>query len=513
MSRKIKIKSVGCFERISPPVFLISASIMLILIILCSFFTQWSENFFQSVQKTITFYFGWVFTAATSFFLIFTTALALSRYGKVRLGDPDEKPAFKGITWFAMLFSAGMGIGLVFWSIAEPITHYIKPPIGIGKTSLAKELAMEFTYFHWGLHAWAIFMVSALSLSYFSYCKGLPLTIRSVFYPILGEKIFGPAGHVIDIFAVVGTMFGISTSLGLGAMQVNSGLNFIMKIPISYLSQIILIIIITAVATVSVLLGLEKGVSRLSKLNLWLAGLLLLLITSFGPTNYVIQNFFDSIQGYFRSILVFIFMGEKISDSTWRSSWTTFYWAWWVSWAPFVGMFIARISRGRTIRQLILAGLFGPSLVTFLWLSIFGGTALNLEIVQNKPISEAVFDNIGTSLFITIEHLPFHEILAVLSAIVIIVFFVTSSDSGSLVIDMLTAGGDPNPPVNQRVFWALMEGAIAIALLLAGGLSTLQTATIASGFPLTLLLMVMCFALSKALREDFSKIQKEKKTE
>ena len=504
MLGNIKTQRIGCFERTSPPVFLISAGVMLTLILLCTLYTEWSESFFQAVQKTISFHFSWVFTGTTSFFLIFVLALAFSRYGKIRLGDSGDEPDFDGLTWFAMLFSAGMGIGLVFWSIAEPITHYVKPPVGKGESLFSEELAMRFTYFHWGFHAWAVFMVVALSLSYFSYRKGLPLTIRSAFFPILGKKIFGPIGHAIDIFAVVGTMFGVSTSLGLGVMQVNSGLNFLMGLPETDWVQVILIISITAIAAVSVGLGLEKGISRLSQLNLVLAGFLLLFVLLLGPTAYVLQNFFHSVEDYFMSIPLLSFMGEKISESDWRSSWTTFYWAWWISWAPFVGVFIARISRGRTIRELILTGLLGPALATFFWISIFGGTALNFEIVRGEPISEAVFSNVGTALFVTLERLPYHGILATLSIFVIVVFFVTSSDSGSLVIDMLTAGGDPNPPAIQRIFWAIVEGGVAIALLMAGGLGTLQTAAIASGFPLALLLVAMCFSLTKALRKEFS---------
>ncbi len=475
---------------------------MILLILLCVFFTDTAERFFSALQNQITDSFSWLFTLATFFFLLFALFLIFSPFGKIRLGLADDRPEFSTLSWFAMLFSAGMGIGLVFWSVAEPILHYVDPPSGEGSPVAAAQEAMKITYFHWGLHAWAIFMVVGLSLAFFSFRRGLPFSLRSTFYPILGDRIYGPIGHAIDIFAVVGTMFGVATSLGLGAMQVNSGLNFVAGVATSIPVQLLLIAGITAIATVSVVLGLHKGISRLSSFNLFLAATLMLFVLATGPTAYIFNNLWESTGHYLGSLAQLSYWSEWETDLKWKSSWTIFYWAWWVAWAPFVGTFIARISRGRTIRELLVAGLIAPTLATFFWLSVFGGTALHLEIFQGAPIAEAVSADVSTALFKTLGNLPFAIVSACLATLAIVTFFVTSSDSGSLVIDMITAGGDPDPPVNQRLFWAITEGAIAMVLLVAGGLKSLQTAAIASGFPLALLLLAMCFALLKGLRED-----------
>ncbi len=502
MDHKINAKPIWFFKKTNPPVFITSAALMLLFILLATLFTQSSKDLFSFVQSLIVKNFSWVFTLSTVLFLFFTIFLLFSRFGKIQLGKQGEKPEFNYPTWFAMMFSAGMGIGLVFWSVAEPIKHLINPPLS--KIGLLKNVngAITITYFHWGLHAWAIFMVVGISLAYFSFKKGLPLTIRSCFFPLLGKKIYGPLGHCIDVFAVVGTMFGVATSLGLGAMQVNSGLKFVGNIPESKTIQVILIALITACATASVVLGLKKGISRLSNFNVWVSVILVTFVFFIGPTLYIVDLFTTNLKNYFNNIFYLSFWSEWVIESSWKASWTTFYWGWWIAWAPFVGLFIARISRGRTIRELILGGLFAPSLATFLWLSIFGGTALHLEVFQGAPISEAVSANISSALFKTLNQLPYAQITMALSTLVIITFFVTSSDSGSLVIDILTAGGHPNPPVRQKVFWAITEGVIASVLVLAGGLTALQTAAITSGLPFALIMIGMCFALIKELRKE-----------
>ncbi|MDC1122135.1 BCCT family transporter [Nitrospinaceae bacterium] len=501
MESKIKIQQVLFFKRTNPPVFIISALIMLGFILMATLFGESSKKIFDSVQSTIVKDFSWVFTISTIMFLIFIFFLLFSRFGRIRLGQPDDKPEFGYTTWFAMMFSAGMGIGLVFWSIAEPIKHFTNPP-SIDSQLPPANLAMGITYFHWGLHAWSVFIVVGLSLAYFSYRKGLPLTIRSCFYPLLGNKIYGPWGHAIDIFAVVGTMFGVATSLGLGAMQVNSGLNFLGDCPENKMTQIVLIVLITACATVSVVLGLEKGISRLSYFNICLSIILIAFLFFLGPTMFILQTFGNGVKDYVSNIFYFSYWSEWIAKPRWQSSWTIFYWGWWIAWAPFVGMFIARISKGRTLREFIIGGFFAPVFATFIWLSVFGGTALYLEIFEGAPISQAVSANVSTALFETLAYLPMEKITAALSTLVIVTFFVTSSDSGSLVIDILTAGGDQNPPANQRVFWAVTEGVIASVLLLAGGLQALQTAAIASGLPFALIMIGMCFALFKELRNE-----------
>ena len=502
MESKIKIRQVLFFKRTNPPVFVISAIIMLGFILVSTLFTHSSKTFFDWVQFAIVKNLSWVFTVSTILFLVFVLFLLFSPFGSIRLSSADEKPEFGYATWFAMMFSAGMGIGLVFWSIAEPIKHYIVPPIMESATLTPAKQAIGITYFHWGFHAWAIYMVVGLSLAYFSFRKGLPLTIRSCFYPLLGNRIYGRWGHCIDIFAVVGTMFGVATSLGLGAMQINSGLNFIGECPETKLTQIALIALITVCATVSVVLGLEKGISRLSHFNIMLSVILLAFVFILGPTLFIVNTFGDGLKNYFSNIVYFSYWSEWVATTEWKANWTIFYWGWWIAWAPFVGLFIARISKGRTIREFILGGLLAPTLATFIWLSVFGGTALYLESVQSEPISAAVSANLSTSLFKTLAYLPLSQITTALSTLVIITFFVTSSDSGSLVIDILTAGGDQNPPKNQRIFWAVTEGVIASVLLLAGGLNALQTAAIASGFPLALIMIGMCFALFKGLNKD-----------
>lgn len=467
-----------------------------------TFFTSSSKTFFDATQSMIVKNFSWVFTISTILFLLFVFFLLFGKLGRIRLGKPGEQPEFGYTTWFAMMFSAGMGIGLVFWSIAEPIKHFMNPPINNPGLGSASEQAMGITYFHWGLHAWAVFMVVGLSLAYFSFRKGLPFTIRSCLYPLLGNKIYGSWGNCIDIFAVVGTMFGVTTSLGLGAMQVNSGLNFLGDCPETKFTQIILIGLITAFATISVFLGLEKGISRLSHFNISLSVILVSFIFLIGPTGYILKTFGTGLKTYISNLAYFSYWTERVADADWQASWTIFYWGWWIAWAPFVGMFIARISKGRTIREFILGGVLAPTLATFAWLSVFGGTALYLEIFQNEPVSSAVSTNVSTALFKTLSYLPWERTTAALSTLVIVTFFVTSSDSGSLVIDMLTAGGDQDPPKNQRVFWAVSEGVIASILLYAGGLKALQTAAIASGLPFAIIMVGICFSLMKGLIND-----------
>ena len=502
MNFDFKPKPIFFFQKTHPPVFLGSLTIILAFILVAIFFTSSSKGFFDAIQSLIIKNFSWVFSISTTLFLVFVFFLLFSNLGKIRLGRPGDRPEFGYTTWFAMMFSAGMGIGLVFWSIAEPIKHFMKPPINDPIFGSVTEQAMGITYFHWGLHAWAIFMVVGLSLAYFSFKKGLPFTIRSCLYPLLGKKIFGGWGDFIDIFAVVGTMFGVVTSLGLGAMQVNAGLNFLGDCPETKFTQIILIALITGIATISVFLGLEKGISRLSYFNVSLSVILISFVFFIGPTGYILKTFGNGLKVYISNLAYLSYWTEWVASADWQASWTIFYWGWWIAWAPFVGMFIARISKGRTIREFILGGFLAPSLATFIWLSVFGGTALHLEIFQNEPIAHAVSVNISTALFKTLSYLPWKQITVALSTLVIITFFVTSSDSGSLVIDILTAGGDQDPPRNQRVFWAVSEGVIASILVYAGGLKALQTAAIASGFPFAIIMVGICFALIKDLLHE-----------
>lgn len=502
MKQEIPTRPLWFFTRTNPPVFVCSAAIMFLFILYGTLFTRAAREVFASVQAFIAGHFSGLFTLTTCLLLFFALFLLFSPYGKIRLGKDDERPEFGFATWFAMLFSAGMGIGLVYWSVAEPVSHFLRPPIRVAESKRAAELAMQFTYFHWGLHAWAIYCVVGMALAYFAFRKGLPLTIRSAFYPLIGTRIYGPFGHVIDIFSVVSTMFGVATSLGLGAMQVNSGLNFIAGVPQEPIVQVMLIAFITLIATASVMLGLHRGISRLSHFNLMVSGAFLAFVLLAGPTGYLFVNFGETLGEYLQNFLALSVASETLVDAKWRANWTTFYWAWWIAWSPFVGMFIARVSRGRTLREFILGCLFAPCLATFAWLSVFGGTALHMELVEGISISKAVEENVSTALFFMLQELPLKVITATVATVVIITFFVTSSDSGSFVIDMITAGGDPDPPKLQRLFWAVTEGVIAIVLLLAGGLNALQTAAITSGLPFSLVLIGLVFGLRRALWQE-----------
>jgi choline/glycine/proline betaine transport protein len=434
--------------------------------------------------------------------------LAFSKFGQLRIGGQSAKPEFKTLSWFAMLFSAGMGIGLLFWSISEPIYHFLSPPMAEGGTAEAAKEAMKFTFLHWGFHAWAVYALVGLSLAYFTYSRGLPLTIRSIFYPFLGDKIYGRIGDAIDIFAVLATVFGLATSLGLGVQQIAAGLEHLFDIDSGVQTQVLLIVGVTAVATVSVVLGVDKGVRVLSEWNMRVAALFLLVVVVLGPTIFIFQSFVQNTGNYISGFLQVATWTESYTGSNWQNAWTVFYWGWWIAWSPFVGMFIARISKGRTVREFILGVLLVPSIVTFFWISAFGSSAVHQVLLGDDTIANAVNDNVATALFVFLEDYPFAFILNIIAIILIAGFFVTSSDSGSLVVDNLTSGGKIDAPVGQRIFWALAEGAVAAALLIGGGLQALQTATIVTGLPFALILIVMCFSLYRGLDEDFKKLKK-----
>ncbi|WP_236146383.1 BCCT family transporter [Leptolyngbya iicbica] len=488
-----------------PEVFLVSGGLILLFVVFTLLFQEPAETAFGAVQSFISGALGWFMILAVTAFLLFTFILAFTKLGKVRLGGPDAKPEFPTFAWISMLISAGMGTGLMFWSVAEPIYHFQDPPVVVGaiepNTADAARQAMGITFFHWGLHAWGIYALVGLSLAFFAFNWGLPLTIRSVFYPLLGEKIYGWQGNVIDILAVASTLFGLATSLGFGVQQANAGFNFLFGLEISTPVQVALIFIITGFATASVVSGLGNGVRRLSELNMVLAALLLTFVVLVGPTIFILNTFVQTTGYYLASLPTMSFWTETFNDNGWQNGWTVFYWGWWVSWSPFVGIFIARISRGRTVREFILGVLLLPTALTFLWMSAFGGTALSLELTEGATgiISSAVSENVATALFVMLQQLPLTGITSFVGIILVVVFFVTSSDSGSLVVDSLTSGGKLESPVPQRVFWAVIEGVVAAALLLGGGLSALQTAAISAGLPFAVILLVMCFSIYKGL--------------
>ena len=505
----VKVGRLGPFPRVSKPVFITSALLIVGFIIFGAFFTETAGALFSFLQNFITDKFGWMFVILMNVALVFCIYLAASRYGDIRLGQQTEKPQYSLFSWIGMLFSAGIGIGLVYWGTAEPLYHFMAPPLGEAETIEAAKQAMSISFLHWGLHAWAIYTIVALALAYFHFRRGLPLSIRSTLYPLLGEKIYGRWGHTVDILAVFGTMFGVVTSLGLGVMQINSGLENLFGIPNSLTVQFIIIAFVTALACGSLMLGLDKGIKRLSDINMGFTGVLLAFMVILGPTLFIFDSFIENIGNYVVAMIPLSTWGEAYSNTDWQSGWTIFYWAWWVSWAPFVGVFIARISRGRTIREFVLGVLLIPMLILFFWFTTFGGVAIHMELLAaldpamaSPGLVEAVQADTGSAIFKLVEYYPFAKPITLLIVIMIVLWFVTSSDSASFVIDMLTAGGDTNPPKIQRLFWAIMEGLIAAILLAAGGLGALQAAAIVAGLPFALVIFVMMYALLRGLSRD-----------
>jgi BCCT family betaine/carnitine transporter len=474
-------------------------------VVLTLLFQEQATTFFGDLRPWLTSTFDWVFMGAANIFVLFCLFLVVSPYGRVRLGGVHAKPDYSYTGWFAMLFAAGMGIGLMFFGVLEPVYHFQNPPLGIdaADTEAARAIGMAATIFHWGLHPWAIYAVVALSLAFFTYNRGLPLTIRSAFYPIFGDRVWGWIGHVIDTLAVFATLFGLATSLGFGAEQATAGLNYLFDVPAGNASKVILIVLITAVALGSVVAGLDAGVKRLSEINMVLASLLLLFVILLGPTLVIFSGFFSGLGSYLANVVPLSnWIGRE--DTDFMHGWTTFYWAWWISWSPFVGMFIARVSKGRTVREFVTCVLIIPTLVSVLWMNAFGGTAVSQFLVEGYTgVTETVANwTPELSLFRMLEPLPLAGITSLIGIVLVLVFFVTSSDSASLVIDTITAGGKTDAPALQRVFWATFEGLVAIALLLGGGLAALQASAIATGFPFAILLMLMMVATWKALRAE-----------
>jgi choline/glycine/proline betaine transport protein len=488
---------------IHPTVFGVSALLIIVVVFLTLLNLDTSEAVFLAIKLWITEYFGWLLILIVQGFLLYCIYLALSRFGHIRIGGPGARPDFSRPTWFAMLFSAGMGIGLLFYGVAEPVIHFHNPPRIPGGTTEAATRAMDLTFLHWGFHAWSIYALVGLALAYFSYNRGLPLTIRSAFHPLLGKRIYGPAGTAIDVLAVVATLFGVATSLGYGVTQINTGLGFLFGVPVSSEVQILLIMGITLVATASVVSGLNRGIRRLSEINLVAAITLLLFLLIGGPTLFLLKSTVQNTGHYLQNLMLLGSWTESYRmGSTWQGDWTLFYWTWWIAWSPFVGMFIARISRGRTVREFLGGVLLVPAMLSFVWFSVFGGSAIYAEMFQGANVAAAVNDDIATALFKLLELYPFASITSSLAIFLVFVFFITSSDSGSLVIDIITAGGNLNPPVAQRIFWALTEGVVAAVLLAGGGLLALQTAAISTGLPFALILAAMCVGLYRALKED-----------
>ncbi len=506
------------------PVFAISGIVVVAFVILTLMFQTQVGPAFGAMRGFLTSTFDWFFLSAANVFVIVCLGILISPLGKVRIGGVEATPDYSYLGWFAMLFAAGMGIGLMFFGVLEPVYYFGTPwgdnplggSLGIVEGVLAdpetvesaRRLAMASTIYHWGLHPWAIYAIVALSLALFAYNKGLPLTVRSIFYPIFGERIWGWPGHIIDILAVFATIFGLSTSLGLGAQQASAGLGFVLDMPelgTSITTSLVLIAIITGMALISVLRGLDGGVKILSEINMGLALLLMVFVLLVGPTLVLLGNLFGNIGAYFSEVVA---LSNPVGreDDGFRQGWTAFYWAWWISWSPFVGMFIARVSRGRTVREFITCVLIIPTLASAIWMTTFGGTAIQqlIDSASEAAVFGYVIDSYvpELSLFGMLSELPLAGITSVLAIILVIVFFVTSSDSGSLVIDTITAGGKINAPVSQRVFWVIFEGLVAASLLLGGGLVALQAASVSTGLPFAIVLLLACYALIRGLMSE-----------
>ncbi|WP_428774931.1 BCCT family transporter [Vibrio sp.] len=451
--------------------------------------------------------FDWLFIWSGNIFVIFCLALIVSPFGRIRLGGQDATADYSYLSWLSMLFAAGMGIGLMFWSVAEPVAYFTgwyETPLGVeANTPEAARLAMGATMFHWGLHPWAIYGVVALSLAFFAFNKGLPLSIRSIFYPILGDRAWGWAGHIVDILAVLATLFGLATSLGLGAQQAASGIHHVFGIEAGINLQIVVIIVVTLLAVVSVVRGIDGGVKIISNVNMLIAFALLIAVALIGFA-VALSSIPETLMAYVENIIP-LSNPHGREDEAWFQGWTVFYWAWWISWSPFVGMFIARVSKGRTVREFITAVLLVPTGVTLLWMSVFGGLAIDQVVNQIGQLGANGLTDVSLAMFQMFEQLPVGNLLSVVGIILVLVFFITSSDSGSLVIDSITAGGKVDAPVPQRVFWALMEGAIAIALLWIGGtqaIQALQAGAISTALPFTFVLLAMCVSLIMGMRTE-----------
>ncbi len=489
------------------PVFFISAVLILVFVIGTIIFPAEAKTALDGAKGWTIDNFDWLFMVGANIFVLFCIALIFLPVGKIRLGGKGARPDFSTLSWFAMLFAAGMGIGLMFWSVAEPVGYYTDwfgTPLNVEpNTPQAKDMALGAVMYHWGLHPWAIYGVVALSLAFFAYNKGMPLTIRSAFYPILGERCWGWAGHVIDVLAVLATIFGLATSLGLGAKQAAGGMHFLFDTPNAINVQIAIIVGVTAAAVISVMRGLDGGVKLLSNINMGLAALLLLFVMIAGPTLLIFTSMGQTAVDYAVNIIPLSnWVGRE--DQGFLHDWTVFYWAWWISWSPFVGMFIARVSYGRSVREFLTAVLLVPTLVTVVWMATFGGSGLHQTINGIGELANGVGDS-SLALFQMLAELPLTAITSFLAIVLVLVFFITSSDSGSLVIDSITAGGKLDAPVPQRVFWAIMEGLIAGALLYGGGeqaLNALQAGAITTGLPFTVVLLVMCFSLYKGLSAE-----------
>ncbi|MBK4995023.1 BCCT family transporter [Pseudomonas sp. S37] len=511
----------GLFKGLNPIVTVGSLSIVVAFVVLCASYGDQAAGVFKGASDAILDHLKWFYLALVSGILGVLVFIAFSRFGTLKLGRADEKPEFSFAAWIAMLFSAGMGVGLIFWSVAEPVLHYASNPFTPGLTDQAASMAMRITLLHWGLHPWAIFTVIGLGLAYFAYREGLPLALRSILYPLIGNRIYGPIGHTVDIIGGAVTAFGVSQSLGLGVEQINMGMHQVFGTPVTLSFKLSIIAVVTVIASISLVAGVSRGMKRLSTLNMWISLGLMLVVLGLGPTNYIMNLLFESAGDYAQNIIGMSFWTDAQADSAWQKSWTAFYWPWWMTWGPFVGLFIARISRGRTIRELVFGALLVPTLVTILWMAVFGGSALKDEQqarqayqqlpvaeqtaagpFQGGPVLEATRKETTTAMFTLLDRLGGPTLGAVLSVIICLllaVHFVTAADAGTQVLCMLNSLGSINPPNWIRVLWCVLEGAIAASLVIAGGLLAIQMASIVVGLPIAFYMLLTGYSLMRSL--------------
>jgi glycine betaine transporter len=502
MARQTSEKLSG-LRGIDPLVFCISGAISVAFVVWGVVFTDTLATVTAAILEFLISGFGWLYILAATGFLVFSVFLAVSRYGRIRLGKDDDKPEFRTASWIAMMFSAGMGIGLMFYGVAEPISHYASPPPGLAEsgTGDAAQVAMQYTFFHWGLHPWAIYAVVGLALAYFAYRKGHGNLISSAFRPLLGDRVDGPIGKTIEIIAIFATLFGSATSLGLGALQINGGLKFLWDVPTSTSLAIVVIGVLTLMFILSAVSGVEKGIQWLANINMVLAAMLAVFILVVGPLVYIINTFIGSIGAYVWNLVPMSSRTGAFGGEEWLAGWTIFYWAWWISWAPFVGTFIARISKGRTIREFVVGVLLIPSGASFVWFSIFGGAAINLT-EAGADITGAVEESQAGALFATLQQFPFAAVTAFVTVVLVVLFFVSGADAGSVVLGMLSSRGTLEPARPVVIFWGVLTGASAAVLLVAGGLTALQQAAIITAGPFTLVMIGLCWGLFRSLRTE-----------
>lgn len=497
---------------VNKTVFLAAVAVIIFSVGFTLVFEKEADYYFGMAQTFVSAHGGWIYTLAVNLFIVFCLYMAFGKFGAIRLGGRNAKPEFTLWAWFAMLFSAGIGNGLVLFSIADPVRDYLNPPRLAGSDpALVAQEAINFSFLHHGIHGWAIYSVVGLSLAYFTFNRKMPLTLRSAFYPLLGNRIHGWMGDVIDIMAVITTLFGLATTIGFGVGQINSGMTHVFGIPSSLFYQVIIIIGITLAATISAFSGVNKGVQMLSKLNVRVASAIFLLVLLLGPTTFIFKSYIQNIGSYLTNFIDMSTWTESLRGTDWQKTRTIMYWGWWISWSPFVGTFIARISKGRTIKEFILCVLILPALVTFFWFSAFGGTTMRDILLGDTAMIAAVNDNISTALYVFFDKFPLAMLLKVLGVILICSFIITSADSGALVVDSITSGGKLKTPRYQRVIWAIATGVIAAVLMYGGGLNALQTVVTISGLPFAILLIMMCFSLYRGMNEDYEKSERKEK--